>query len=69
MSATVLFVVHSHASKSLSDILGRRDRIRIAVRAFWVDIDQAHLDRSEWILEIPVSGVALVVQPLVLEPQ
>ena len=61
-----LFVVHRHAGKGLADVLGRRDRIRVAVRAFRVDVDQAHLDRSERILEIPVSGVALVVQPLVL---
>ncbi len=61
-----LFVVHRHASKSLADILGRRERIRIAVGAFRVDIDQAHLDGSERILEIPLSGVALVIQPFVL---
>ena len=30
---------------------------------FRVDVDQAHLDRAEGLLELAVSGVALVVQP------
>ena len=33
-----LFVVHGHASENLADILGRRDRIRVAVRAFRIDV-------------------------------
>ena len=61
-----LFVIHRHAGESLADILGCRDRIRVAVRAFRVDVDQAHLHGSERVLEIPVAGVALVIQPLVL---
>jgi len=63
-----LFVVHGHASESLADILGRRDRIRVAVRAFRVDVDQPHLHGSERIFEVPVAGVAFVIQPLVPEP-
>ena len=38
--------------------------IRIAVRAFRVDVDEAHLHGAERVLEVPVAGVALVVQPL-----
>ena len=61
-----LLVVHRHAGEGLADVLGRRDRIRVAVGALRVDVDQAHLDRRERVLEIPGSGVALVVQPLLL---
>ncbi len=61
-----LLVVHGHASEGLADVLGRRDRVRVAVRAFRVDVDEAHLNRGQRVLEIPVSGVALVVQPLLL---
>src|SRR5439155_12928236 len=61
-----LFVVHRHASKRLADIPGRQHRIRIAVRALRVDVDQPHLNGGERILEIPVAGVALVTQPRVL---
>src|SRR5208283_2746762 len=61
-----LFVVHGHASESLADIPGRRDRIRVAVRAFRIDVDQPHLHGSERIFEVPVAGVAVVIQPLVL---
>ena len=58
-------VVHRHAGEGLADILGRGERIRVAVRAFRVDVDQAHLHGSERILEVPVAGVAFVIQPLV----
>src|SRR5206468_7704087 len=53
-------------SKSLADILGRRDRIRVAVRAFRIDVDQTHLHGCERIFEVPVAGVAFVLQPLAL---
>ena len=61
-----LLVVHRHASEDLADIPRRSDRVRVAVRAFRVDVNQAHLHGSERIFEIPVAGVALVTQPLVL---
>src|SRR4029077_14409302 len=47
-------------------IRGRSDRVRIAVWALRVDVDQPHLNGAERILEIPDAGVALVPQPLVL---
>ncbi len=61
-----LLVVHRHAGEGLADIPRRRDRVRVAVRAFRVDVDQAHLHGRERIFEIPVAGVALVFQPLAL---
>ena len=61
-----LFVVHRHAGEGLADVLGRGDRIRVAIGAFRVDVDQAHLHGSERIFEVPVAGVALVLQPLAL---
>ena len=61
-----LLVVHRHALERLANIRGRRDRVRIAVRALRVDVDQPHLNGAERILEIPDAGVALVPQPLVL---
>src|SRR2546425_4573626 len=61
-----LFVIHRHASKRLADVPGRRDRIRIAVRALRVDVDQPHLNGGERSFEIADAGVALVSQPLVL---
>src|SRR4029453_2678785 len=61
-----LLVVHGHALERLADIHGRRDRVRIAVRALRVDVDQPHLNGAERILEIPDAGVPLVPQPLIL---
>ena len=61
-----LLVVHRHATEDLADIPRRSDRVRVAVRAFRVHIDQAHLNGGEGILEFPVTGVALVSKPLAL---
>ena len=61
-----LLVVHCHACKGLADVSRRCDRVRVPVRAFRVDINEAHLNGSEWFFEIPLAGVALVTEPLVL---
>ena len=44
-------VVHSHAGKGFPDVLRRARRIRIAVHALRVHVDQAHMDRRERVLE------------------
>jgi hypothetical protein len=36
------FVIHRHATESLTNILDRCDRIRLAFRAFRVDVNQTH---------------------------
>jgi hypothetical protein len=63
-----LFVVHGHACKGLANVTAGGDRIRVAVRAFRVHVDQAHLHGGQRIFEIPVAAVALVArsQPLAL---
>ena len=61
-----LFVVHRHATERLADVCAGGDRVRIAVRAFGVHVDETHLDRTEWLLELPVAAVALIVEPDVL---
>ena len=47
-----LLVVHRHAAEGLADVAGRGERIGIAVRAFGVDVDQAHLHGGQRILEV-----------------
>ena len=42
-----LLVVHRHAEERFADVLRGRERVRIAVRPFRVDVDQAHLHRAE----------------------
>ena len=61
-----LLVVHRHARERLANILGRSERIRLAVRPFRIDVDQTHLHGGERILKITVAAVALVRQPLAL---
>ena len=56
-------VVHRHAGECLANISRRGERIRVAVRPFRVDVDQAHLHGAERVLKIAVAGVALIRQP------
>ena len=49
-----LLVVHRHAEEGFADVLGRRDRIRLAVRPFRIDVDQAHLHGAERVLRARV---------------
>ena len=60
------FVVHAHAAKRLADVVCSQNRVGVAVRAFGVDVDQAHLYGCERILELTVAFVALIGQPLFL---
>ena len=60
------FVVHRHAGKRLANVLGRRERIRLAVRPFRIHVDQAHLHGGEGVLEVALAGVALIREPLAL---
>ena len=46
------FVVHRHAAEGVADVVRRRERIGIAVRAFGVDVDQAHLHGGQRILQV-----------------
>ena len=39
-----LLVVHRHPAERLADVAGRGERVRVAVRALRVDVDEAHLD-------------------------
>ena len=58
-----LLVVHRHAAEGLADVLGRRQRIRVAVRTFRVHVDEAHLHGAERRLELALAAVALVAEP------
>ncbi|CAM5489497.1 hypothetical protein SGRIM119S_04434 [Streptomyces griseorubiginosus] len=58
-----LLVVHRHAAEGLTDVAGRGQRVRVAVGALGVDVDEAHLDGAERVLQLTVACVALVVQP------
>ncbi|MET3220545.1 hypothetical protein ABIF35_001332 [Bradyrhizobium japonicum] len=56
-------VVHRHAEEGLADVLCRGDRVRLAVRAFRIDVDEAHLHRAERLGELAFAAVALIAQP------
>ncbi|GEM_PF-1940518 len=54
------FVVHRHAGEGFTDVTCGGHRIGIAVRAFRVDVDQAHLHCRQRVLQIAVARVAAV---------
>src|SRR5665213_134559 len=58
-----LFSVHRHAEERFADVLGRRDWVRIAVRPFRIDVDQAHLYRAERFRKLAFAAVAFVAEP------
>ena len=56
------FIVHRHAGEGFANIARRCERVRIAVRAFWIDVNQTHLHRGQRIFQCAVAAVARVVQ-------
>ncbi len=62
-----LLVVHRHPAERLADVDRRGDRIGLALRAFGVDVDQAHGRRAVGLRELALTRVALVgAQPFLL---
>ena len=52
-------VVHGHAGEGFADVVGGLERIWISVRAFWIDINEAHLHGGERVLEDAAVGGAV----------
>src|SRR5689334_20502778 len=50
-----LLMVHRHALEGDLDVARRLQRVRIAARAFWIDVDEAHLDCGERMLELHLA--------------
>ena len=59
------FIVHGHTCKGFADIYTGTQRIWVPVWAFWIDINQAHLYGGQWIFQIALTAVTIVVQPSV----
>ena len=60
-----LFVVHGHAAERLANVACRTENIGVAGRAFWVDVDETHLNCGKWILEVAFTFVtSFIGEPL-----
>ena len=57
------FVIHRHAGKGFANVTTRGERVRLAIRAFRVDVNQAHLHGGQRVFQNAVARVALVIQP------
>ena len=58
-----LFIIHGHAREGFADIIARANGIRIAIRAFWVDVNQAHLNGRQRVFQLTRAAVSVVVEP------
>ena len=58
-----LFVVHRHAEEGFADVPRRRDRVRIAVRPFRIDVNETHLHGAERLRELALAAIAFVAEP------
>jgi len=56
-------IVHGHPREGLADVDGRRLGVRLAVRAFRIHVDQAHLHGTQARVQLPLAAVALIAQP------
>ena len=54
------FIVHGHARKGVADVARGSEGVGVAVRAFGVHIDQAHLHGGQRVGQIALAAVALV---------
>ena len=63
-----LLVVHRHPAERVADVVRGQDRVGVALRALGVDVDEAHLDRGERVVELAVAGVALLATAVAAEP-
>src|SRR5690606_1289851 len=48
------FVVHGHTLKGFTDVACSGQWIRVAIRPFGINVNQAHLGGSEWILQVSI---------------
>ena len=58
-----LLVIHRHPREGLTNVTRRGEWIRIAVGTLGVDIDQAHLHRSQRVFQFAIATVTLVGKP------
>ena len=58
------FIVHRHARESFADVARGAQRIGLAVGAFGIDVDEAHLHGGERIVEFAIATIAFVGEPV-----
>ena len=63
-----LLVVHRHPAERLADVDGGGQRIRLAFRAFGIDVDQAHGGGAVALRELPRGGIGAGIALVGAEP-
>ena len=59
-----LLVIHGHATEGFADIAGCEEGVGVAVGAFRIDVDEAHLDCGQGLGELTIAAVAFVCHEL-----
>ena len=57
-----LFIVHGHLAEGHADLLGGRERVRVAAGTFRIHVDEAHLGGGEGVFQLPFRVEALPTQ-------
>ena len=57
-------VIHRHTAKGLAHILGAGQWIWVTIRAFWINVDQPHLNGGKRVFQVAFTAVPLVAKPV-----
>src|SRR5262245_40764134 len=57
------FIAHRHSRKRLANVECCRDRVRLAVWPLRIDVNEAHLDGSERILQLTLAAIPFIAEP------
>ena len=58
-----LFIIHSHPREGFADVITRGEGIGIAIWAFRIHINQAHLHGRQRVFQLAVAAVTVIVKP------
>ena len=58
-----LFIIHGHARECFADVITRGEGIGIAIWAFRIHINQAHLHGRQWVFQLARAAVTVIVKP------
>ena len=59
-------IIHRHAGEGFAHILTAQKRVRIAIRALRVHINQTHLNSGQRVGQLALAAIAFIIQPFAL---
>ena len=62
------FIIHRHSSKGFTNVFGSSQWIRIPSRTFRINVNQTHLNRSQWFCQFAFAIMALISKKFLFCP-